>query len=248
MYNTTPLPAKCRPFRHASKVSSVMESVSTVMDSERTIFVSTNEIWPVHPRMLGKSRLRATRCTNNQRQRSLWGGSICSMRSRFRVKTPCFSNPQVTPGFGREFDLWTHTCSGSLGWGLQRPVISANRAYGGCIYSMRSRLSAKTLHFDGLVRTPLSGPRILMANRICPKSPIHTVFANTIKSGIRFILARCIVCSRTVTIFAVFATSSGRDSFYVHTYTISVNFQVWSSWQSWFMIPPNTHPVKVLSH
>jgi len=49
MYNTTPLPAKCRPFRHASKVSSVMDSernihVSSVMDSERTIFVSTNGI------------------------------------------------------------------------------------------------------------------------------------------------------------------------------------------------------------
>ena len=44
MYNTTPLPAKYRPFRHASKVSSVMESVSTVMDSERTIFVSTNGV------------------------------------------------------------------------------------------------------------------------------------------------------------------------------------------------------------
>jgi len=49
-------------------------------------------------------------------------------------------------------------------------------------------LRVKTSHFDGLVRAPLTGPRISMAIHICLESPLYTVSENTIKSGIRFIL------------------------------------------------------------
>ena len=40
-------------------------------------------------------------------------------------------------------------------------------------------------HFDGLVRTSLTGHGISMANLICPQSPFHVVVENTIKSGIK---------------------------------------------------------------
>ena len=33
------------------------------------------------------------------------GGSLCSIQSRLRIKTPFFGSPPVTPGFGRELNL-----------------------------------------------------------------------------------------------------------------------------------------------
>ena len=49
-------------------------------------------------------------------------------------------------------------------------------------------LRVKTPHLDGLVRTPLTGPRISMSTHICLESPFYTVSKNTPKSGIRFSL------------------------------------------------------------
>ena len=55
-------------------------------------------------------------------------------------------------------------------------------------YTVECCLRVKTPHFHGLVRAPLTGPRISMATHICLESPLYTVSENTIKSGIRFIL------------------------------------------------------------
>ena len=68
------------------------------------------------------------------------------------------------------------------------PMISAIGARGESICSTQLRLRAKSPHFDGLVHVLLTGLRISTANRICPESPFHVVFENTIKSKIRFIL------------------------------------------------------------
>jgi len=117
------------------------------------------------------------------------GGSLCSIQSRLRIKTPFFGSPPVTPGFWRESNLWTQICSESPGHKLpDAPMISSIRARGGRICPIQCCLRVKTPHFDGLVRAPLTGPRIGMATHICLESPLYTVSENTIKSGIRFIL------------------------------------------------------------
>jgi len=67
-------------------------------------------------------------------------------------------------------------------------MISSIRACGGRICPIQYCLRVKTPHFDGLVRAPLTGPRIIMATHMCLASPLHPVSENTIKSGIRFIL------------------------------------------------------------
>jgi len=117
------------------------------------------------------------------------GGSICPIRSRLRVKTPFFGSPPVKPGFWRELYLWTHMCSEGPGCELQdAPMISAIGACGGSICPIQCCLRVKTPHFDGLVRAPLTRPRISMATHICLESPLYPVSENTIKSKIGFIL------------------------------------------------------------
>jgi len=117
------------------------------------------------------------------------GGSLSSIRSRLRVKTPFFGSPPVTPEFWRELNLRTHMCSESPSRELQdAPMISAIGACGGRTWPIQWCLRVKTPHFDGLVCTPLTGPRISMATHTCLESPLYTVSENTIKSGIRFIL------------------------------------------------------------
>jgi len=116
-------------------------------------------------------------------------GSLCSIQLRLRIKTPFFDSPPVTPGFWRELNLWTHVCSESPGRELQdAPMISSIGACGGRTCPIQCCLRVKTPHFDGLVRAPLTGPRISMATHICLESPLYPVSENTIKSGIRFIL------------------------------------------------------------
>jgi len=117
------------------------------------------------------------------------GGNICPIRSRLRVKTLFFGSPPVTLGFWWEFNLRTHMCSESPGCELRdAPMISAIGGCGGSICPIQCCLRVKTPHFDGLVRTPLTGPRISMTTHICLESPLYSVSENTIKSGIRLIL------------------------------------------------------------
>ena len=117
------------------------------------------------------------------------GGSLCSIQSRSRIKTPFPGSPPVTPGFWRESNLWTHMCSESPGRELQdAPLISSIGACGGRICPIQCCLRDKTPHFDGLVRAPLTGPSISMATHTCLESPLCPVSENTIKSRIRFIL------------------------------------------------------------
>jgi len=132
------------------------------------------------------------------------GGSLCSIQSRLRTKTPFFGSPPVTPGFRRELNLWTHICSESSGCELQdTPMISSIGARVERICPILCSLRVKTPHFDWLVRVPLTGPRISIATQICLESSVYTVSENTIKSGIRFILGslyrfwskRCDFCS-----------------------------------------------------
>jgi len=88
------------------------------------------------------------------------GGSLCSIQSRLRIKTPFFGSPPVTPGFWRELNLCTHVCSESLGCELQdAPMISSIGECGGRICPIQCCLRVETPHFDGLVRVPLTGPR-----------------------------------------------------------------------------------------
>jgi len=179
------------------------------------------------------------------------GESICSTQSRLRAKSPCLRTPPGIPEFWREIGMCTHACSESPDFKLQdAPMISAIGARGESVCSTQSRSRAKSPHFDGLIHVLLTGLRISTANRICPESPFHVVFENTIKSKIRFILGslhhfwlkRCNFCGVRHLL---------RSKFLMHwkpwtTFIIDINFQELSSWRSWFTIPLNTPPVTVL--
>jgi len=76
------------------------------------------------------------------------GGSLCSIQSRLRIKTPFFGSPPVTPGFGRELNLWTHVCSESPGRELQdAPMISSIGTCGRRISLIQCCLRVKTPFF-----------------------------------------------------------------------------------------------------
>jgi len=110
-------------------------------------------------------------------------GCVCPILSRLGVKTLFFSHPPITLGFGQELDTCTYLFSENPDCELQdTPIIRAIRGSDGCIYKVQSRLGVKTHHFDGLVRVSLMS---LTTN----ESSTCTVFENTIKSEIGFILA-----------------------------------------------------------
>jgi len=130
------------------------------------------EIWQLNPVMIGKPRLQATKCANDQRNQSR-GESICSIRWRLRVKSP----PPGIQEFWREINMWTHAYSENSGYELQdAPMLNAIGAREESICSIRSRLRAKSPHFDRLDHAPLTGLRISMASRISPEIPFHVVF------------------------------------------------------------------------
>jgi len=144
--------------------------------------------WHVNPRMIGKPRLRAARCANDRRHRSMWGEYMPDS-VLFEGQNAVFRLPTSHTGFLAGNLLWTHVCSESPDCELQdAPMISAIGAYGGSICPIQCCLRVKTPHFDGLVRAPLTGPRINMATNICLESTLYFVSENTIKSGIRLIL------------------------------------------------------------
>ena len=117
-------------------------------------------------------------------------GCVCLIQSRLGVKTPFFSHPLITLGFVQEWDTCTCLFSENPDCELQdAPIIRAIRGSDGCIYPVQSRLRVKTPHFDGLVRVSLMSLRIGTTTHICPESSTCTVFENTIKSEIGFILA-----------------------------------------------------------
>ena len=108
----------------------------------------------MNPHMLGKPRLRAARCANDQRHRSPWE-SICSTQSRLRAKSPCLRTPPGIPGFWRELNLWTHVCSESPDCELQdTPMIGAIGACGGSICTIQCCLRVKTPFFGSPPVTP----------------------------------------------------------------------------------------------
>ena len=99
-------------------------------------------------------------------------------------KHPFSATFQSHWGLGRN---WTRAPTYSPDCELQdTPIIRAIRGSDGCIYPVQSRLGVKTHHFDGFVRVSLMSLRI---GRTTNESSTCTVFENTIKSEIEFILA-----------------------------------------------------------
>jgi len=72
------------------------------------------ENWYVNPRMLGKPRLRASRCANDQRHRSMWG-EYMSDPVTVEGQNAVFRLPTSHTGLWWESNLLTHMCSESPG-------------------------------------------------------------------------------------------------------------------------------------
>ena len=118
--------------------------------------------------------MQAARCTNDQRHWSTWGEymldpvTVGGQNAAFRLPT---SHTGFLVGI-RPVDLHSE----SLGYELQDvPMISAIRTRGGSICPIQYCLRVKTPHFDGLVRTPLTGPGISITTIMSRKPFLYSL-------------------------------------------------------------------------
>jgi len=208
------------------------------------------ELRPVDPHVLGKPGLRAARCTNDQCHRSSWGEymldpvTVEDQNAVFRLPT---SHTRFLAGIE---PVDPHM--------LRKPGPQAARCTNDQLHQstwgayMPDSVLFEGPHFDGLVRAPLTGPRISMATHICLESPLYTVSANTSKSGIRFILGSLYRFWSKPLQFWQCSPPHPLEIF-VHIeksrkpYINGIDFQELTTWRSWFTIPLNTPPVTVLT-